>query len=82
MEKLKQERAKAKVLLTTCDASDNMKDQLANMSEEAITKGLEEAITDVGKEHIKIRRVQKTPNHGLKIRCATEKDAEELRSLD
>jgi hypothetical protein len=82
MEKQREDRAKAEVVLTTRDASDNMKNQLANMSEEAITKGLEEAITAVGKEHIKIRRVQKTPNHGLKIRCATEKDAEELRSLE
>src|SRR5436190_534505 len=82
MEKVKQERAKSEVLLTTRDSSDNTKDQLANMSEEAITKSLEQAITAAGIEHVKIRRVQKTPNHGLKIRCATDKEAKELRSMD
>jgi len=82
MEKLRQERAKTEVALTTRDATDNMKNQLSSMSEEALTNSLQQAITAAGMEHVTIRRVQKTPDHRLKIRCATNKEAEELRSMD
>lgn len=82
MEKLKRERAKTEVVLTTHDASDNTKDQLANISKEAITNSIQEAITVARKGRVKIRRVQKTVNHGIKIRCAMDKEAEELCSMD
>jgi hypothetical protein len=82
MEKLRQERAKTDVVLTTRNASDNTKDQFVNTSEEALTNSLQQAIASAGKENVKIRRIQKTLDHGLKIRCATHKDAEELRSID
>jgi len=80
-EKLKRERAKTEVMLSTRNASDNMKDKVTNMSEEALTNSLQQAITAAGKE-VKIRKAQKTINNGIKIRCATEQEAEELRSLD
>ena len=82
LEKARQERIKTEVILTARDANDNTKDQVANMSEEALMKSFEEAIKAAGMEHIKIRRIQKTLNHGLKIRCATDKEAEELRSMN
>ena len=59
-----------------------MKNQLSNTSEEALTNSFQQAITAAGMENIKIRRVQKTPDHRLKIRCANDKEAEELRSMD
>jgi hypothetical protein len=82
MEKLKRERAKTEVMISTRDAKDNMKSQLANMSEEALTNNIQQAITAAGKEQVKIRRVQKTVNNGIKIRCATDKEAEEVRGMD
>ena len=82
MEKLRQERAKTEVALTTCNATDNMKNQFTNMSEEALMNSFQQAITAAGMEQIKIRRVQKMSDHRLKIRCATDKEAEELRSMD
>ena len=60
MEKVRQERIKIEVILTTRDVNDNMKDQLTNMSEEALMKHFEQAMKDVGLEYIKIRRIQKT----------------------
>jgi hypothetical protein len=59
-----------------------MKDKLRTISDEALMNKLQQAITAVGTEKVKIRRVQKIPNHGIKIRCATEKEAEELHSMD
>jgi hypothetical protein len=82
IEKAKQERMNTEVILTARNANDTTKEQLANMSEEALMKSFEEAIKAAGMEHIKIRRIQKTFNHGLKIRCATDKEAEELRSMN
>jgi hypothetical protein len=81
VEKLKRERAKTEVIITTRDVNDNMKDQLASMSEEVLTNNIQQAITAAGKEQVKVRRVQKTANHGIKIRCATDKEAEEVRSM-
>ena len=82
IEKLKRERAKTEVMITTRDVNDDMKNQLANMSEEVLTNNIQQAITAAGKEQVKIRRVQKTANHGIKIRCATDKEAEEVRSME
>ena len=74
--------AKTEVMLTTRDVNDNMKEQLANMSVEALTNNMQQAITAAGKEQVKIRRAQKTANHGIKIRCTTDEEAEELCSMD
>jgi hypothetical protein len=81
-EKLRMERAKAEVLLTIRDSDDVTKNKLTNMSEEVITNTLEQAIAAAGREPVQIRRVQKTANHGVKIRCATDKEADELRGMD
>jgi hypothetical protein len=82
VEKLKRERAKTEVIITTRDVNDNIKNQLANMSEEELMNNIQQAIIAAGKEQIKVRKVQKITNHGIKIRCATDKEAEEVRSME
>ena len=57
IEKLKYERAKTEVLLTTYKVSDNIKNQLTNMSEKVFMNNLQQVITVTGKEQVKIRRV-------------------------
>ena len=52
------------------------------MSQEALRDSLQQAITDAGIERVKIRGVQKIPNYGIKIRCAMDKEAEELHGMD
>src|SRR5277367_4332249 len=81
-EKLKRERANTEVVLTIRDATDDVKDKLTNMSEEALTDSLQQAIASAGIEGVKIRRAQKMPNHGIKIRCSTDEEAKELRGMD
>ena len=82
MEKLKRERAKTEVVLTTRNADDSLKDQLSNMSEDELTKNLQQTIAAAGMESVKICRVLKTPSRNIKIQCATEKEAEDLRNVD
>jgi DUF971 family protein len=59
-----------------------MNNQLANKSEEALTNNIQQAIIAAGKKQVKIRRVQKTAIHGIRIRCATDEEAEEVRNMD
>jgi hypothetical protein len=80
-EKLKRERAKTEVVLTTRNASDDAKNKLMNMSDDVLMNELQQAIADAGMEQIKIRGAQKIAN-GIKIRCATDREAEEIRSMD
>ena len=82
MEKLKWERAKTEVMLTTNDASDGLKAQLSNISEEELTQNLRQTIAASGIEPTKIWRAQKSPNEKIKIRCATAKEVEEVCSMD
>ena len=49
-EKLKRERAKTEVLLTTYKASDNIKNQLTNMSEKVLINNIQQIIKVAGKE--------------------------------
>jgi hypothetical protein len=81
MEKLRNERAKSEVTLTTRNASEKMKKQLTDMNEEQITEGLKKAMKQVNANPDLIRGVKKLPNQGLKIRCATNAEAEELGRL-
>lgn len=48
------------VMLTTRDASDEVKEKLANMSNEEITESLKQAIENIGIEPTKIHKAQKT----------------------
>src|SRR5208282_5712225 len=80
MEKLRKERAKTEVILTTCSARDEVKEKLANMSNEAITESLKQAIKNIGIEPTKIHKAQKI-THGIKIRCTSDKEAEELYNI-
>ena len=81
MEKLRRERAKMEVILTTRDASEEVKEKLANMNNEEITESLKQAIENIGIESTKIHKVQKT-NQGIKIRCTSDKEAEELHNIE
>ena len=82
MEKLKREREKTEVALTTRNASENMKTKLANMNEAEIMKQIQQGMQQAGKDPTKICGVKNTPNHGLKIRCTNQENAEEVRKLD
>src|SRR5437762_2580094 len=55
MEKLRREKTKMEVILTTHDASEEVKEKLANMSNEEITESLKQAIENRSEE----RRVGK-----------------------
>jgi hypothetical protein len=81
MEKLRRERAKAEVILTTHNASEEVKEKLANMSNEEVTENLKQAIENIGIEPTKIHKAQKT-NQGIKIRCTSDKEAEELYNIE
>ena len=80
MEKLRRERAKMEVILTTRDASEEVKEKLANMNNEEITEILKQAVENIGIESTKIHKAQKT-NQGIKIRCTSDKEAEELHNI-
>src|SRR5439155_4402421 len=81
MEKLRRERAKTEVILTTRDASNEVKEKLANMSNEEITESLKQAIKNIGMEPTKIHKAQKT-NHRIKIRCTSDKEEEKLHNIE
>jgi len=82
MEKLRQERAKTEVRITLRNSNTNTKEQVEKSSEEEITNSLQNAITNEGVNEIKIVKAEKGPNYGIKIRCASEMDAEKLRSMN
>ena len=54
------------VILTIRDASEEVKEKLANMSNEEITESLKQAIENIEIEFIKIHKAQKI-NQGIKI---------------
>jgi len=81
MEQLRRERVKMEVILTTHNAKDEVKEKLANMTNEEITENLKQALKDTGMEPTKIHKAQKT-NQGIKIRCISNKEAEELQKLE
>ena len=80
--KARSERAKTEVAVTTRNASDRAKNQLEGMKEEEIARGLQSAIDKVGMTAIKLQSVKRTSKHILKIRCATDNDADQIRKLD
>src|SRR5277367_2207036 len=81
MEKLRRERAKMGVILTTRDASEEVKEKVGKMNDEEITAWLKQAIEDIGIEPTKIHKAQKI-NQGIKIRCTSDKEAEELYNIE
>ena len=82
MEKFRRERAKTEVTLTTRHASEHMKGKIAGMNEGEVTRSVQEAAKQIGAQSCNIRAARCTASHGVKIRCATEKDVKELRGLD
>jgi hypothetical protein len=81
MEKLRRERAKMEVILTTRDASEEVKEKVERMNNEEITEWLKQAMEDIGIESTKIHKAQKI-NQGIKIRCTSDKEAEELYNIE
>ncbi len=65
----------------THDASEEVKEKLANMSNEEITESLKQAIENIGIKPTKIHKVQKT-NQGIKIQCISDKEVEELYNIE
>lgn len=68
------------VILTTRDANEEVKEKFANMNNEEITECLKQAMGDLGMESTKIHKMQKI-NQGIKIRCTSDKDAEQLYNI-
>ena len=82
-DKCRSEEAKKDVILTTRDASDDMKKKIANIEEEAITKNLLELIQkDPRTANIKIQSTRKLAKHVVRIRCHTESDAKQIREVN
>lgn len=82
LEKHRMEKAKREVVITMHGASEKIKNMLAGLDEEGIAKGIREMIGTAGVRPSAIQSVMKTINHGLRICCPSEKEAEELRKLD
>ena len=57
MEKLRRERVKAEVILMTYNASEEVKEKLANMSNEEVIVSLKQAIENIEIESTKIHKV-------------------------
>ena len=70
-----------KVILTTHNASEEMKEKMTNMSNEEVTEILKQAIKNIGIESTKIHKAQKT-NQGIKIWCISNKEVKELYNIE
>jgi len=81
-EKLRRERAKTNVLITTRNANEEAKQGLKNMDEAQITATAKGEMVRANKDPNSIQAVRKTANHGLCIQCPTEQAAEEVRTMD
>lgn len=75
LDKIKLERAKVELTLTTRDANEDTKQSLEAMTEEELAKSIESATGYA------IRSVRKT-NQNITIRCANENEAKALREVD
>ena len=82
MEKIKRERGKLEVTLTTRSASEAMQKKMEEMTEAEMTEGFQKAIQDADIGPIKIRSAKKAPNHKITLQCSTEKEAEQIRELN
>ncbi len=74
MEKLRRERAKTEVTLTTLHASEHMQAKLVGMNEGEMTRNIKEAAEQIEPQSAKILAARHTLYQSLKIRCATEKE--------
>ena len=82
LEKHRIEKAKTEVVITTHNASEKVKKQLADLNEEGMTKDMQDIVKQVGLEPSLIYAVRKSPNQGLRIQCPSENDVEKLCKLD
>jgi hypothetical protein len=77
------EKAKKDIILTTREASDAMKEKIANIEEEAITKNLQELIQqNATTANVKIQSTRKLAKYAVRIRCHTENDAKQIKELN
>jgi hypothetical protein len=80
-EKVRNERAKYEVTLTTKEASDETKKLIATMAPKEIMKCCQDTIEKAAIPDIKLKGVNKLVN-GFRIKCATEEQAKRLRMMD
>ena len=64
------------------NASEQVKASMAAMSEESLTKTVQEAVTKSGLDPTRIRSVKKAATHGLRVCCPSEEAAHELCKLN
>ena len=56
MKKLRRERIKVEIILTTHDANEKMKEKLINMNNEEVTESLKQVIENIEIKSIKIHK--------------------------
>ena len=78
---LRQEQAKYEVILTTKETNDEVKEIINTMSPKEITERCQHAIEKASISDIKLQGINRLAN-GIRIRCATEEQAEQLRVID
>jgi hypothetical protein len=78
---LRQERAKYEVTLTMKETNDEVKELINTMPPKEITERCQHAIEKASISDIKLQGINRLAN-GIRIRCATEEQAEQLRVID
>ena len=78
---LRQERAKYEVTLTTKETNDEIKELINTMPPKEITERCQHAIEKASISNIKLQGINRLAN-GIRIRCETEEQAEQLRATD
>jgi hypothetical protein len=86
LEKLKKERAKTEVTISTRSATDDVQRDIDALKEKDLTKLLEEHIHRClkaqGKQEVSIKRVWKVAKHVVKIQCNSMEDAALVKELN
>jgi len=78
---LRQEQAKYEVTLTMKETTDEVKELINTMPPKEITERCQRAIENASISDIKLQGINRLAN-GIRIRCATEEQAEQLRAID
>ena len=82
LEQARQERAKATVTLTFCNASESTYLALKDTNEREYAATLQKTINESSTKSVTIRKVQKLSGKLLKIYCHNEDDAKQLREVE
>ena len=78
---LRQERAKYEVTLTMKETNDEVKELINTMPPKEITERCQHAVEKASISGIKLQGINKLAN-GIRVRCATEEQAGQLRVID